>query len=112
MKYWFNNGVIETLQETCPDGFIHGRLPFKNYNHSINTFANKTQEQMQEIGRKISSSMTGRVWYTNGVDNKHLLQGEDVPDGYWMGFTLTKTTKYINTRKKKGHNNKGERIDG
>lgn len=35
-KHWFNNGIIETYAEECPEGFVKGRLKFsKEWNANI-----------------------------------------------------------------------------
>lgn len=31
---WFNDGVVNVRSESCPAGFVKGRLPFKSYNLS------------------------------------------------------------------------------
>lgn len=31
---WWNNGVIQKRSDTCPKGFVKGRLPYKQYNLS------------------------------------------------------------------------------
>jgi hypothetical protein len=45
-KHWYNNGVIETYNLTCPDGYQKGRL------------------------YKVKLGKRGLVWYNNGVINK------------------------------------------
>ena len=31
---WFNDGSVNVRASVCPEGFVHGRLPFKSYNLS------------------------------------------------------------------------------
>jgi hypothetical protein len=45
-KHWYNNGVTETYNLTCPDGYQKGRL------------------------YKVKLGKRGLVWYNNGVINK------------------------------------------
>lgn len=59
-KQWFNNGVIETYKDICPDGFVKGRLP------------------------RLQISKRGMCWYNNGVINKQFKEGTEL-DGFTRG---------------------------
>ena len=125
-KKWFynRNTKEEILAISAPKGFIEGRLPYslwteerkKSYaeKHSINTYVilkEKDPLRYEEVCQK-NRRRKGCIGYTNGKNNTYLHPGQDVPDGYWKGITFTKTEKYINSRKKKGYNNKGEKVNG
>lgn len=97
--YWYYNPETkkETYSITQPEGWIKGRLPHEFWpeerkrvykeHHSFNAYARMTPEKYAEVCRKNKEHSTGTVWVTNGVDNKHLLQGQDIPEGYWLGMT-------------------------
>lgn len=116
--YWFYNP--ETLQETylpeCPEGFIKGRLPHELWTderkqsysekHSINVYDRMDELQITDIKSRLSNINKNRVWYTNGYENVFLMQGDDVPDGFFKGFSFKKTEKYRMTRRKKGESNR------
>lgn len=57
-KHWYNNGKINTIAETCPEGFVPGKL-FKE-----TKFKNK------------------RHWYNNGVKS---IKAETCPEGFVHG---------------------------
>lgn len=59
-KHWFNNGVIETYSEICPDGFLSGRLP------------------------KLNIKKRGMLWYNNGSINKQFRLNEE-EEGFVRG---------------------------
>jgi len=59
--HYYNNGIIEVRQTTCPDGFIKGRLPEK----------------------ATSKGSTGMHWYTNGNISVMSLV---CPDGWKPGI--------------------------
>jgi hypothetical protein len=64
-KNWFNNGLIETYNSSCPDGFIKGRLP------------------RLQIGKR------GMVWYNNGIINRQFIENTQ-PEGYHRGRIVKK----------------------
>ena len=119
--YWNPTTFEETHSKEAPVGWNRGRLPHKYWSeerkksyaekHSFNPFERMTPEAIEEKLWKLSEIHKGKIWYTNGKTNKYLRQGEDVPDGFWKGHTSEKTEKFINSRKKKGYNNKGEKIN-
>ena len=63
-KHWFNNGIVETYKDTCPDGFIKGRLP------------------------RLQLSKRGMYWYNNGQINKQFKEGTEL-----NGFTRGRINK-------------------
>lgn len=36
-KKWFNDGKISVMRETCPDGFVEGRICWKNMTRNKKT---------------------------------------------------------------------------
>jgi hypothetical protein len=122
--YWCYNPetLVETYLPYIPEGYVKGRIPHslwseerkKSYadKHSFNPLTRMTAEAIEERSQKISESAKGRICVTDGVNNKYLMQGDNIPDGWWLGCTFEKTPLYINTRKKKGYNNKGEKVNG
>lgn len=58
-SHWYNNGEIEIITDTCPDGFVLGAL-------------HKT------------TPTKGKHHYTNGTKN---ILADSCPDGYWPGTT-------------------------
>lgn len=122
--YWFYNPetLVETYLPECPEGFIRGRLPHslwsedrkKSYaeKHSINPFRDWDIARKEEYAQAQSDNQKGKVCYTNGIHNKYLLQGQDIPEGYYRGCTFEKSELYWATRKKRGYNNKGEKVNG
>jgi hypothetical protein len=121
--YWFYNPetLVETYQPECPDGFVKGRLPHslwseerkKSYaeKHNFNPFRDWDTARKEEYAQIQADRQKGKVCYTDGEHNIYLYQGQDIPEGYYKGCTFTKSELYIATRKKKGHNNKGEKVN-
>jgi len=64
-KKWYNNGIIETYQNSCPDGFVKGRL------------------------KRATNGKKGMLWYTNGIETKQYKEGEQ-PKGWNCGRILRK----------------------
>lgn len=64
-KVWYNNGIKETYNIICPEGFVKGRLP------------------------KLSNNKLGLVWYNNGIINKQYNQ-EKQPEGFVRGRIIKK----------------------
>ena len=112
--FWSYNP--DTLEETylsyIPNGNIKGRLPYKYWpedrkksyaeKHSKNPLNSMTIEAIEELKDKLSKHSKGRIWYTDGVNNIYALPGQDIPDDYYQGMTITRTELYNNTRRKKG----------
>lgn len=64
-KSWYNNGIIETYQFECPEGFSKGRL------------------------KKQSNGKKGLLWYTNGIETKQFKKNSQ-PNGWKRGRTINK----------------------
>jgi hypothetical protein len=49
---------------------------------------NKTFKWTEELKKKVSTSLRGRIWITNGRENKQLMsEKEPIPEGWKRGFT-------------------------
>lgn len=118
---WYYNAETkkESYAVTSPgEGWELGRLPHilwpeerkKSYadKHNMNPFANKSTEWMEEYSQKSSERQKGRICYTNGTNNIYLMQGQDIPEGFYKGCIFEKTELYLATRtgRKKGSKNK------
>ena len=107
---WYHN--LETGKETfskeCPKGWAKGRLPHSLWSeerkrsyaekHSFNPLEHMDELSLNERRQKLSESAKGRICYTDGERNVFLLPGQDVPEGFYKGFTFTKTELYLATR--------------
>jgi hypothetical protein len=95
-----NNGVISRQikpDEEIPEGWVRGRLS-KGYV--------RTPEQRKKFGasmskrwsdpeykKKMSEIRTGMRWITDGVSNKKLRDGSEMPTGWQMGKTYKKNSE-------------------
>ena len=112
-KWYYNplTGEETFTAKGCPEGWTKGRLPHsmwseerkKSYadKHKFNPFANKSEEWMEEYSMRCSENQKGKICYTDGVHNRYLMQGENIPDGFYKGCTFKKSDLYWNTRRKK-----------
>lgn len=116
-SHWYHDPIAkkEYFTSTPEKDWIRGRLPHSLWDdskklhykeaHSFNPINYMSEEGKKERTKKIKKNNKDRVWYTNGTRNKFLKMGSEVPEGFYRGFTFTKTDKYINTRRKKGERN-------
>lgn len=123
-RWYWNSETHEekfSQDDLTLEGWNRGRIPHefwseerkKSYaeKHSFNPSERMTEEAIEERSRKLSEIQKGKVCYTDGKTNKYLRQGEDIPEGFYKGSTFEKTELYWNTRRKKGYNNKGEKVE-
>ena len=68
---WLHEG------EKMPDGWRYGRMPYKV----------KRKKRKEKINYNTS---VGLVWVTNGIKNVYIKKGDDIPQGYYKGFTKKK----------------------
>lgn len=108
-KKCFNNGKIIKYAFDCPVGFKRGKLITPNNrrtdkklytNGSINVYS-KTCPQGFWLGKTLTDTNTtkDRKFYTNGIKNKSSLSCPE--DGYWLGFTSSKTKWFTNGKENK-----------
>lgn len=64
-KSWYNNGMVETYQFECPEGFFKGRL------------------------KKQSNGKKGLLWYTNNIESKQFKENSQ-PEGWARGRIIKK----------------------
>jgi hypothetical protein len=78
-KIWVNNGVIETVSSSIPDGFIKGRLQKNN-----NAFTDGTVYILRESCPEgfTKSGWKNGNWYTNGIVE---VKAKKCPDGFYAG---------------------------
>lgn len=124
MKHWYYNPITleETFTEEMPEeGWKEGRIPHELWSedrkqsyaskHGFNPLSKMAEEDLLELRNKHALYLKGRVWITNGVDNKMVLQGTNLPEGWWYGLTFDKTELYKATRtgRARGSKNKWQR---
>ena len=115
--YWSYNPetLVETYLPYIPDGYIKGRIPHKYWSeekkksyaekHNFNPFRDWDATRMEEYAQNSAERQKGKVCYTNGIHNKYLFQGQDIPEGYYKGCTFEKTELYLKTRIGRRKNN-------
>ena len=78
--HWYTNG-IESIAikegDEIPAGYAPGRLISDDQKQKISNTLKKS-------GMK-PPAQSGYKWYTNGVDNIRIFEGDDIPDGYQKG---------------------------
>jgi hypothetical protein len=108
MKKWYYN--IETKEEKlfdkCPDEntWKSGRLPFLYWSYDKKrqykekrraiVWSDEYKDGQRKHSRRVQKD---RVGYTNGIVNIWLRIGQDIPDGFYKGWTIDDPSKY--TRK-------------
>lgn len=104
--YWCYNPEtrVETYLPEIPEGFVKGRLPYEWWpeerkqsyrkNHSVNAYAALSPEKYKEVCQKNREHQLGRIWITNGAENRPVYQGEEIPDGWRLGVTQKNKKKY------------------
>lgn len=102
----------ETLEETylsyLKDGWVKGRIPYDKWSkerkksyaekHHINPFENKDEAFMERYRQNSYERQKGKIGFTDGKTNRFLKQGQEIPEGFYKGFTFTKTELYMKTR--------------
>lgn len=93
MSKWYNNGIEEKFctPDKIPEGFIHGRLPTLNVGRKYSA-ATLLKMRNAKLGKP--SSNKGKVWITNGIKNKYVLNTDKLPDGWQYGMTRHKGKTY------------------
>jgi hypothetical protein len=64
-----------------------GKVPydnFKNKSHSEET-KQKMSESSKGNGTGSSNSQFGKCWITNGIENKKIYKGDEIPEGWSLG---------------------------
>ena len=109
-KIWWWSPI--TLQEyfsedkKCED-WQKGRLPYQYWSDKRKESYQKARKEKDwPLEARIKASerakrlQTDKVGYTNGTTNIWLRIGQDVPEGYYRGWTVDDPTKYWRNEKK------------
>lgn len=61
-------------------------------------YSNMSVEQKLDISKKLSKAATGKMWINNGSENKFIIKGDVIPDGWVAGryYTDDQLKKMIN----------------
>lgn len=83
----FRNKILNTLANNTKDAHKSGKIKydtFKGKNHS-----EETKEKMRKPKNKGEmNSQYGKCWITNEVENKKIMRGDEIPDGWRLGRNL------------------------
>jgi hypothetical protein len=88
---WWNDGETQVRREDCPgDGWEEGCLPETNEKKGRpgEPKSEEWKQNMSEIRVGSKNPCYGRRWVTDGVTNKYLAPGEEIPENYELGRTL------------------------
>lgn len=84
-KIWITDGVSTNKRilsnEEIPEGFHKGKTDFK----FIRSKNNKRVDSYFYDSNYLRSIGKNSKWITNGKENKKLLEGDTLPEGYWYG---------------------------
>lgn len=103
-KFWFNNGVSQTMAFECPDGWVPGRLKFhqpskKLYNNGIEQKCFTSTEIIPQgwvkgaILGSVVGNTRGRTVYNDGTRHIYLKAGELPPAGFVKGYTADRAAR-------------------
>lgn len=120
-KIWINNGIEQTMADTCPEGWIEGRLYLNRTNLILynNGLENKYFSEDSDIPEGYvkgaipgarDSNNRGRIAYTDGVHHIYLKPEDEPPEGYVKGYSRDRKLKNSNSsaryaKGKKWYNN-------
>lgn len=109
-KIWWWSPV--TLEEYCSEAkkqedWQRGRLPYQYWSDERKESYQKTrkdvvwsQEAKDKASKRAKKSQTDKVGYTDGTTNIWLRIGQDVPEGFYRGWTVDDPTKYWRNERK------------
>lgn len=92
-RHWYNNGIEEVFQKTCPEGFKIGRLNFSNsWKNNISKSVVKrevSEETKQKIREKAlgNKSNSGRITINKNNQNKFIFP-KDLEKYLAIGYKL------------------------
>lgn len=113
--HWYNNGIRDIQSKEYPgDGWKSGRLPKskKSIQKNIESRKGKKLPPASEA-RKARISRANKEfrknnpyhWYTNGIDNIQVLEGDSIPDGFKKGRKMSEDFIRKASLKQKGLKN-------
>lgn len=85
-KKWFNNGTVEIFctEDHIPDGYVPGRLSTTNIGRKL---SEETKQKIRDSNKGKEPPNKGKVFITNGFENKYLSKSEELPIGWHYGMT-------------------------
>ena len=104
-RKWYNNGIKEIFispDGEIPEGFIKGRLPHSketrqkiseallgeknpNYGRTGENHPMYGQTHSEEAKQKIGEASKGKIKINNGIKDKYISPGEEIPEGFILG---------------------------
>lgn len=89
---WYNNGKYEKfcIIGTQPTGYILGRLPTINVGRK---HSKETLEKLSNSHKGLVPSNKGKIFITNGINNRYISKTDIIPHGWWKGLTTRKNKK-------------------
>lgn len=79
-KKWYNNGVIQTCAETCPDGFVEGRLEETKNKQSEalkgHSVSEETKDKLRNIFTGCTLSEEHKKKISNYMSKNHPMKGK------------------------------------
>ena len=105
MNKWYWNSITkeEVHADSIPEGdnWNIGRLPYEYWSEEKKESyrqkrknINWSEESRLKQSKKTKRFQTDKVGYTNGIINIWLRIGQDIPDGFYRGWTINDPTKY------------------
>lgn len=83
---WYTNGIEEKfcLPENVPQDFVLGRLPTTNVGRK---YSKESRIKMRNAKLGKTPSNKGKVFITNGIENKYVPKDYILPNGWKYGMT-------------------------
>ena len=98
---WITNGIDNKfVKKDCefPNGYYLGRT-FDVGAKISRCYQNLTDNE-KEKRRKLASKATfGKIWINNGINEKYIIKGSDIPNGYSLGRLKHKKCKEYKNHK-------------
>lgn len=118
-KHWYTNGEVNLMledEDEVPEGFYLGKITYKGKANREKQLLPKEKrdrtgvnapfygrKHSEETKKKMSQSAKSKLktnehrhWYTNGKENLSLKSSQTIPNGFYLGRTITKNNKEDN----------------